>query len=288
MKLVHRFDRYLQQSFPQFYYSAIQKPRTFFRFKNERKLARGISLSNNPHESILFFTTQKCASRYVGEIIEQMALAEGMLPIDYDAYVTMSKVPRNLRPFSEEGTLGRAFPHHGYYFGPIGSYRDIPRIEDFRVFLQLRDPRDVLTSLYFSTAYSHALINQKMVDRRKKAKSMSVDEYVLANSAQYERIYKQYCEVLQKNSKIFFLKYELMVSEFDDWIMKLSEHIGLDQHSALIAVIKNKASFKVESEDIYSQRRQVTPGDFRRKLKPSTIEALNKQFSTVLDQFQYS
>jgi hypothetical protein len=288
MNIIHRFDRYLQQSFPQFYYSAIQKPRSFFRFKNERLLSRGISLSKNNHKSILFFTTQKCASRYVGQIIEQLAVAEGMITVDYDAYVTMAKVPKQFRPFSSAEARERAFQSKGYYFGPMGSYRKIPEMENYHVFLQFRDPRDVLTSLYFSTAYSHALINQKMVDRRKKAMAKTIDEYVLENAAQYERIYRQYCEILLGDPKILFLKYELMVAEFDNWINQLCEHLALTHHKDVVEAIKKKANFQVSGEDIYSQRRQVSPGDFRRKLKPKTIEQLNSSFSYVLEQLEYS
>ena len=37
-------------------------------------------------------------------------------------------------------------------YGPIRCYVDIPRIEKARIAIQLRDPRDVLVSIFFRTA----------------------------------------------------------------------------------------------------------------------------------------
>lgn len=282
-----RIDRFLQQRFPQIYFSLIQKPRNIFRFREERQHSRGKSLSNSKYRSILFFTTQKCASRYVGNVIGQLANAEGMPNIDYDAYVTMTEVPKRLRPFAQEGTLDIAFQAHGHFYGPIGSLRTIPNMDAYAIVLQLRDPRDVLTSLYFSTAYSHALINQKVVERRKAAQQISVDEFVLGNANQYEKIYAQYCQKLLFKPNVLFLKYEEMVSDFEVWLEKLAQHIGLnhliDEKQRLI----HAANFEVESENIYSQRRQVTPGDFRRKLTNRTIKVINTQFSSILKTLDY-
>ena len=283
----HRLDRFLQQQFPQAYYSLVQKPRFFFRFGKERKHSRGMSLSHSKHQSILFFTTQKCASRYVGSLIGQLARSEGMPNIDYDAYVTMSNVPDEYRPFSKNGSLEIAFQSNGHFYGPLGTYRNIPKMKDYSIFLQLRDPRDVLTSLYFSTAFSHALINQKMVDRRKAAKKMTVDEFVLANANLYENIYAQYCQQLLNEPKLIFLKYELMVAEFENWLDQLIDHFAFTNAQDTRQRIIDQSNFDVAAENIYSQRRQVTPGDFRRKLKTSTIKNINVQFAAILKRLNY-
>jgi hypothetical protein len=50
---------------------------------------------------------------------------------------------------------------------------------------------------------------------------------------------------------------------------------------------KHKDEFTVDQEDIYSNKRQVTPGDHRRKLKPETIEHLNQVFADILQALNY-
>lgn len=285
--VITRLDRQLQRRFPNAYYRLIQRPRIRLRFKAERQLSRGISLTQSKHRSILFFTTQKCASRYVDQLLGRLAKAEGLVPIDFDAYVAMDKPPRHLSPFAADGTRAVAFQPAGYYYGPFGSWREIPEMDAYAVVLQLRDPRDVLTSLYYSTAFSHALINRKVIRRRQAAQQMSVDEYVLANSDEVLRIYRRYCDKLVGAPGVLFLKYEHMVADFRDWLGQLSTHVGLSHQRDILDALLAEADFEVEYEDKYSQRRQVTPGDHRRKLAPETIRTLNQQFEPILEALHY-
>jgi hypothetical protein len=180
-----------------------------------------------------------------------------------------------------------AFRPKGYYYGPIGTLRNIPRLEEYAVLLQLRDPRDVLTSLYYSTAYSHALISAKVVRRRKEALAMSVDEFVLTEIEEYLPIYEQYCGMLDTNKSVLFIKYEEMVGDFSNWLGKLSSHIGLNDQVEALERVRQDANFSVDAEDVFSQRRQVKPGDHRRKLQPATIDELNKAFKGVLIRLGY-
>lgn len=285
--LFARLDRTFQKYFPNAYYNLVQKPRLATQFKTERQLVRGVSLSNSAHRSIVFFTTQKCASRYVSGLLARLAEAEGMAHADFDAYVAMNKLEVAENPFKPDGAQKQAFHLSGYYYGPIGNYKRLADLEDYLLFLQLRDPRDVLTSLYFSTAYSHALINRKMIRRRKEALKLSIDDYVLENAEMYRRIYQRYCDKLLSLPQTLFLKYELMVADFPAWLDQLATHLNLDQQTPLLQQFKQDADFNVKGEDIYSQRRQVTPGDHKRKLKPETINQLNEIFGPVMKTLGY-
>ncbi len=195
-RITSRIDKLFSSYFPSLYYRLIQQPKIKSRFEIEKKLATGANISNSPRPSFIFFTTQKCASRYVSEILASLASSAGIQHADYDAYVAMTRVERKENPFSKEGTLAVAFKPKGYYYGPIGTYRDIPNLKEYRVLLHLRDPRDVLTSLYYSTAYSHAVISPKLVRRRKEARQMDVDAFVLLETQEYLPIYQEYCERL--------------------------------------------------------------------------------------------
>jgi hypothetical protein len=43
----------------------------------------------------------------------------------------------------------------------------------------------------------------------------------------------------------------------------------------------------VSSENAHAHKRQVVPGDHRRKLAPETIVQLNQQFGEILSLLQY-
>ncbi len=279
-------ERRAQRHFPRAFYRLVQKPRYRRMFNAERQLAQGVPLSESQHPSILFFTHPKCASRYVRSILVRLAEAEGMRAIDFDAYVAVDPPPREFNPYKPDGSLATAFQPRGYCYGAIGSYRPIPNMDQYRVVLNLRDPRDVLTSLYYSTAYSHAVISPKLLRRRKEAQDLSVDEFVLSNIDEALNVYTRYCDTLLKTDALF-LTYEEMVGDFERWLTKLVTHIDMGRHQSLVQAIMDEANFDVKKEDKYSQRRQETPGDHRRKLQPETIEALNQHFGAVLAAMEY-
>ena len=155
----------------------------------------------------------------------------------------------------------------------------------------LREPRDVLTSLYFSHAYSHAipLLNQEeLLNLRKKALSMTIDEYVIENMPKYLRIYQEYCQNLFGKPNVMFVTYEKMVTDFDTWLDSIIEFLKLKVSPELVSKIKEEADFTVKEENIYAHKRQVLPGEHQRKLKPETIEILNYNFSEILDVLGYT
>lgn len=282
-----QIERWVSQTFPNAYYRFVQVPRFQARFSIERQLIRGKKLSTSERPSILFYTTQKCASRFVGRTIGSLAASAGMIQADYDAYVTMLRVPKEQHPFRKEGSLAQAFDPRGYYYGPIGTYREISSFHKYRVILQLRDPRDVLTSLYFSTGFSHAVISKKLIRRRKEALAQSIDQFVLDYADEYLAIYTSYCQKLLGRENTLFLKYEDMVTDFPIWLDRLSSHLGLSDQVATLKQLGVETQFSVRNEDRYSQKRQVTPGDHLRKLRPETIAELNSRFDVVLKRLSY-
>ena len=242
----------------------------------------GEHFSTSQRQSILFYTTQKCASVYISTLIERLAAGADMPHIHFDAYMTIMNVRGPDGPFGNPSIAKQAFVPQGYYYGPVGSLRLFPDVKDYATVLVLRDPRDVLTSLYFSTAYSHALITEKLIKERKEALGMSIDEYVLANKDLYQRIYSGYCDTILQQPNVLFLKYEDMVADFPDFLHKLAAHVGLDDQKEIIETLIAEANFKIDKEDPYSHRRQAKPGDHRNKLKAETIAVLNETFETIL------
>ncbi len=185
----------------------------------------------------------------------------------------------------------------GYFYGPFRSWnRGIPNIDDYKIILVLRDPRDVIVSAYYSI-YSHIMPSlegkvkrQTRVNRRKRLRELSVDEYVIDKLNSDSHFLDRYCEYhkeLMGKPNVLFLKYEDMVTNFEPWLDRLLGFLDLDVDPGLIAEIKAGADFKVSNEDIYKHKRQVTPGDHKRKLKPETIDILNKKTAEVLKLYNY-
>lgn len=267
-------------------------------FHNEKLLIQGKSKPKSTHQSILFFTTHKCASVYVnGTILTSLTKNIGMIPIDLMTYL-QAEFGKQLKEVSnseaEEILSVEFFQSKGYFYGPLRYYPDweIKALEDYKIMLMLRDPRDVLTSLYFSIAYSHSIpkpknLAQRMLENRNTAIAKPIDAWVLETAPGYLKRYKYYCENLLGRPNVFFVKYEDMVNDFPTWLDTVIKSLELNNvDKRLVEKLINEADFDVE-ENINSHKRQVKPGDHRRKPKPQTINQLNSIFSEVLDLLDY-
>ena len=264
------------------------------KYSNEIQLLNEQHESDNNHSSILFYTTFKCASVYVADILRKLAKKDGMTPIDLNGYAwETGKLELKEKLQVQTAFDPKIFKTGGYFYGSFREFDEwqIPNLDRFRIILMLRDPRDILTSLYFSHAYSHAipLLNQEELLRlRERALSMSIDGYVIENIHKYLKIYQQYCQNLLNKQNVLFVTYEKMVIDFNTWLDTVIEFLQLKVSPELVSKITEEADFNVKEENIYAHKRQVIPGEHQRKLKSETIELLNSNFAEILDVLGYS
>ena len=283
------------------------------RFNYVTSLIEGTLAPTAEHPSMLFFTAHKCASAFVGEMLWQIAASQSIIPIDLDglaANATKRTPAEELAiKFSEFGgknrtqlardevrTMREFFKPRGFFYGPFRHPHLVERLPDLRehkTLLMLRDPRDTLTSRYYSVAYSHRPPGNpdrlgRFLKGREQARRTGIDEYVLKNTRSEVAKYSLYCDVLLPRENVLLVKYEDMVADFAGWLNQVLYFWGLDLDRRLIKTLVDGTDFEVQSEDVHSHKRQVTPGDHRRKLKPATIERLDEEFGDVLDRLGYS
>lgn len=166
----------------------------------------------------------------------------------------------------------------------------IPNLDDFKIVLMLRDPRDVLTSYYYYQAFSsydNPAQQEYLNARNEEVKNKPIDNWVLEKAPLFKDRYEEYLRKLHGRSNVLFLKYEDMISDFKSWLGKLVDFSGLNLGEEAIESVFKTANFSVENEDRKSHKRQVTPGDHKRKLKKETIDALNSHFRKILEGFNF-
>ena len=166
-------------------------------------------------------------------------------------------------------------------------------INDYKVVLMLRDPRDVLVSFYYSVAYSHGIPvhNRKIAQRRraarKRALNMTIDEFVLEEANVFLDRYQTYCKELLNKRNVLFVKYEDMIYDFKNWLGRIVEFLDIKVKQETLDTIINKADSGAKKEDITKHKRVVTPGDHKRKLKQTTIEKLNFKYKEIFEKLDY-
>ena len=265
-------------------------------FSLERKVLNGQHQSTSKSQSILLFSIYRAGSTFIGGLMKKIAGEAGLTVVDLDGY--FYELGKG-KEWEGKGRVTLDVPYRatGYFYGPFRSFnRGIRHIEDYKILLVLRDPRDVIVSSYYSI-YSHVtpLLEsrqalQTRVQRRKKELEQTVDEFVinrLNSNPRFLDRYFEYHKELMGKPNVLFLKYEDMVENFDTWLDRLVEFLGMDLSREFIDRVKAEADFKVTKEDIHKHKRQVTPGDHKRKLKPGTIDILNSKTGEIRKLFGY-
>jgi chromosome segregation ATPase len=187
-------------------------------------------------------------------------------------------------------------------FGAFRGYIDCDYGLFSRVAIMLRDPRDLLTSMYHSWAYSHpvdadrlSLINAdgELFNPSAALRSQWIKEGPDPFVLEYARFVEKNMRLLLDHvaplphARVFH--YEDFISDQPSWIIGLLTFFGADRadvEEMMPGMIDAFGyQFTVEGEDKTRHLRQALPGDHARKLKPETIAALNEQFTFYFDRF---
>ena len=193
---------------------------------------------------------------------------------------------------------------HSFVLCPARSFETkqyaFPDLESKRHLFQVRDPRDVLVSEYYSIGWRHSVEgwSQEDLQRRALIRTLSVDEYVLREPEiskyplleRYEPLLKTL--LVDGHQQIGIAKYETMVTDFASWLAPVLHALDIDcvapVNEQLIPFLLNKYQddFRPDSGTA-GHKRNVTPGDHRNKLSIATIETLNQRFEKVLSALDY-
>ena len=141
-------------------------------------------------KDIIVFTLHKSASMFIHQ---QCKLLSSLSSIGYHSPNATGNVlnPRNLLT---DKTIWQT--RHGC-FAPIRFYVDVPQMENYNIILHLRDPRDVLVSMFYSYCYIHDGEIDANTGYRKAVASQGIDKFVLNN----DTCAAHYAWRLQKQAK---------------------------------------------------------------------------------------
>lgn len=266
---------------PYLFFSSVLRP---FYFSNEFLMLKGLKRkTKSKKQSIIFFTVHKSASTFVKNLIFDLE-SKSLKPISFASLLTPTEQEML---FNEQSKMKKILEPTGYVFGAFRMFYNLPDLEDYKIVLLLRDPRDVLTSQYFSTLYNHPLARKGFFEKRKRYQDYTIDDFVLEMADSLQVKYAEYLKNIVHRPNTLFLKYEEMVTNFDEWLHKLSKFLELKNNENKLQQIIESTSFKVK-ENKHNFIRNITPGDHKNKLKSETIEKLNTLFSKELQELNYA
>lgn len=240
--------------------------------------------------SVLFLTMYKAGSVVANYIFSELLRAEGLAHIDLARHAFGMGI-------IEDGycvKYAHLFKNNGYYFGAFcGNYcSKFPDLSENKIIIQVRDPRDCIVSLFYSYLSSHpepgdGELNDIFQDIRRNVKTRSIDEFALSEVGNYAIQMNVLRKMLSSYPNCVLLSYEDMVTDTDGWINKTCQFLGIQPSQETLSAVYKLADFNVTAEDPQVHRRQVTPGDFRRKLKLETQAAITAELAEQLAFFGY-
>ncbi len=195
------------------------------RFAALEELWRNELRCSSRRTSLLFFTVHKAASSFAAHLLEHVATNHSIRVLDYDGYLRNtlpSAADSAYRPTLEsvcqsdqvsdsphlQLQLQWLFRTRGCLYAPIRRpplLTAMQHLDQFESIVLLRDPRDCLTSLYFSVVYSHQppknnVARQQFFEHREQVRRLEIDEFVMAEAPQWLERYLVFCQALQRRA----------------------------------------------------------------------------------------
>jgi hypothetical protein len=263
---------------------------------NEIRLQNGSTLTldiapPSGRESFFVFGVHKGGSvllnKIFGFINEELGIPEILIP--------MSAYKQGLpdAAFMSAPELGSVLFPTGYCYRTFRYFP--PFLEKFftepqRAIILVRDPRDILTSLYFSVSGSHSVTGgeagEALARERERLQAIDIDTFALENIAFVKNEFASY-EPILANGRTRLYRYEDIIFTKGEWIADMLAFLGESLPAASIQRILDEVDSIPKRERVGRHRRKVVPGDHKEKLKPETISKLNVAFSDLFQRFGY-
>ena len=231
----------------------------------------------------------KAGSAFATEIVRSLFVNNGWTSYD----VATEAFSRGLNEYDFTKQRVAIFDERKAFFGPFRAepVSLIPSRPNLTPIIHVRDPRDCLVSYYYSVCYSHVSPGpgpelERFEKQREFYKRRSVDDFCLEVLTNGDRSFGLLRDAAELNSNAIVSRYEDMVTNFSAWLGGLVKKFPFEIDAQQLRVIDVENQFTVV-EDVHSHKRQVTPGDYLRKLLPASQDKLTEFFHDDLSFFGY-
>jgi hypothetical protein len=260
-------------------------------------------MTNEYYNSFALLTMHKAASVYVGDIFKEIFSRHGYGTFD----PATAAFERGMSESASTAEQAMRLLEPDHFYGPFRAESAFlaAQIIPARPIIHVRDPRDCLVSLYYSLLFSHPVPGGAaatfFLQRRESLQAMTIDGFVrkclLAERLDTREIGWGYRRFLRfsralkaKRPETILSKYEDMVTEFPDWLVAIVGQLGIEIDYDIIIDLVERTNFLVNlrvEENHLQHKRQITPGDHRRKLCLETQEILTEFYAEELTCLGY-
>lgn len=188
-----------------------------------------------------------------------------------------------------------SFSAIGYVYGVFRTYLNAfskpPANQMVRLML-IRDPRDAIVSYYFSVVHSHSIpvageVQNSLLAHRYALASENINKIIMSNELAFvfDNMNKIASLVRQPGSVVY--RYEDIIFSKAAWIRDVASRILVEVDDELISKLVRRFDIRPEIENVKDHIRQVTPGDYKKKLSSQAIDYLEMRHADLLQQLGY-
>lgn len=234
-------------------------------------------------------SVHKCGSTMAFRLISAALKQNGIKPVDIESIMWHNGfAPKDWHHDSELKKLvlsGRIY----------NGFRDNPGIIPDEIgpsIFVARDPRDALTSAYFSfgpkgshvTPAKNKKAAEKMLKSRAAQSDDGIDAWVVRNIDRFKRQFLGYRNILPQ-LKVFH--YETILFDKLSFLRDTFEHWKIPYDPSILRSVSDELHFIPETEDPSRHIRKGLPGDHLEKLQTETISQIDQEMAEVYDLFGY-
>ena len=244
-------------------------------------------------QSFFAFSLPKAGSTLLNAMLQDCCI-ESSIPVisPYSSAFTNGIVTNSIGKDLDSILFTRGYAYLGFrHFVPYSSdfhFSSVP------IFLLVRDPRDMLTSLYFSVKFSHVLPEKKgsafskLQGERKRLKNIDINSFVLSVVDKYVEIYDVYIRKLVEYDNVHVFRYEDVIFDKFNWLFDMLRLVDIEIPEETIRTVATKHDIRPSTENMGAHIRQVTPENYKKHLSDACVARLNSKFANVLRVFDYS
>ena len=241
------------------------------------------SSSDTSDKPTIFHVTQhKCGSQWVAEVLKWSAADRFVLPQEFSKHFT-------------EGDLKQGFVYPTVYLDREEFYRVLEKnshIENMKIFVVIRDLRDILISLYFSFKNSHPR-NFKAIQRFAHiVESKDLDDALIYLIDTQMRLHAaRQSSWMNDGCKI--VRYEELIENENEQFRSLLSYLEINRDSRFINRIIEHNSFvnvsgrKTGVEDVSKHQRKGISGDWENYFSIRVKDYFKEQLGQSLIETGY-
>ena len=246
-------------------------------------------------DSFFVFSFPRCGSTLLDRMLRQLCDGTGLpyITIADDAFasgVQMGRLGSSIETLfcpRGYGYLGlRAF----FTFEPQFDFSTVNKV------LLVRDPRDMMVSLYFSMKHSHEIpklgaASRHMQDYRNLVRKTDINSFLDTEHGELAtQLFKRSVALYRRfifDDRLRLYHYEKVIFEKAAWVRDLVDFFSIPASEEMMDRVVADNDILPDREDPNAHIRQVRPGNYLQHLNPQSIELLNDSFADELEFFGY-